>query len=87
LGGSIDGTTNLAVAGWSSVTTIASSNTTQSFFVIAPQLIPFGSGGSGGSGGGSIDPNNPGTNSVSNTNLVFNAQFYRLHFPYTWSWP
>jgi outer membrane lipase/esterase len=89
LNGSIDGSTNLALANWSSVTNITSSNTTQSFFVIAPPLpADFGLGGGGGGGGGSIDPNNPG-NGGTNTYVPPNnpAQFYRLNFPFAWNWP
>jgi phospholipase/lecithinase/hemolysin len=87
LNGFVDGSTNLAQPNWAFTQSIPSTNAAQSVFVNAPQLTPFGLGGGNGSGGGSIDPNNPGTNMLSNTNIVFNAQFYRLRFPYAWSWP
>ena len=88
LNGFVEGSTNLALlSSWTTVTNITGNNTTQSFFVSAPQITPFGSGSSGGSGGVSIDPNNPGTNSVSKLPVVYNAQFYRLNFPYAWFWP
>ncbi len=89
LSGFVDGSTNLAQANWTTVTNGAfnSTNLAQSIFVIAPLLSPSTLGGSGGgSGGGSIDPNNPGN---GGTNIPpFNAaQFYRLRFPYSWTWP
>jgi len=87
LNGFVDGSTNLAAANWTAVTNINSASVTQSVFVSASPLTPSGLGSLSGSGGGSINPNNPGTNTVSNTNIVYNAQFYRLQFPYAWSWP
>jgi phospholipase/lecithinase/hemolysin len=86
LAGFVDGTTNLAPPNWTSVANLTGTTTAQSILVNAPQLPAFGAGGAGGAGG-SIDPTNPGTNSVSNTNMVFNAQFYRLRFPFSWTWP
>jgi phospholipase/lecithinase/hemolysin len=88
LGGFVDGSTNLALADWTSVTNITSANAAQSFFVIAPPLpAGFGSGGSGGSGGPPPPPGTtgPNTNSVPIFNVF--AQFYRLRFPYAWTWP
>jgi phospholipase/lecithinase/hemolysin len=92
LGGFVDGSTNLALAKWTSVTNITSTNVTQSLFVIAPPLpADFGSGGSGGSGGGGGGPPPPGSTTGSNTNSLASdnafAQFYRLRFPYAWTWP
>jgi phospholipase/lecithinase/hemolysin len=84
LSGFVDGSTNLALANWTSVTNITSTNITQSFFVSAPQLSWL-QGGSGGSG--SIYPGNPGTGSGTSFTIYYEAQFYRLHFPYAWTWP
>ena len=53
LNGFVDGRTNLVLGGWTSVTNINSTNTTQTIFV--PVAGP--------------------------------PQFYRLRFPYAWSWP
>jgi phospholipase/lecithinase/hemolysin len=82
LSGYVDGSTNLALGNWTTVTNINSSNTAQSFFVIAPPLPPpVAASGSGGS----TDPNNPGTGTYF---PPFNpAQFYQLDFPFSWSWP
>jgi phospholipase/lecithinase/hemolysin len=84
LNGSVDGSTNLALGNWTSVTNIniSSGNTAQSFFVIAPQLPPpVPASGTGGS----TDPNNPANGTYT---PPFNpAQFYRLDFPFAWSWP
>lgn len=89
LNGFVDATTNLAqVGGWNAVTNINSSSLTQPIYVVAPPL-PVSSGGSGGGGGGggSIDPTNPGTNTVAGPPLNVTAQFYRLRFPFAWNWP
>jgi len=88
LNGFLDNSTNLAQTSWTTVTNFNSLTTTQSLFVITPPLpANFGAGGSGGSGGGSIDPSNPGTNTVAGPPLGSAAQFYRLRFPYAWNWP
>jgi phospholipase/lecithinase/hemolysin len=89
LNGFVDGctATNQVQQGWTwtTVTNINSTNTTQSIFVYAPSLPPAIPAGNGGDG--SIDPND--TNNFNVTYIPpFNpAQFYRLHFPYAWSWP
>jgi phospholipase/lecithinase/hemolysin len=82
LNGSIDGSTNLALGNWSGVAGISSSNTAQSFFIVAPQLPPpVPASGTGGS----TDPNNPASGTYT---PPFNpAQFYRLDFPFAWNWP
>ncbi len=93
LNGYLDGSTNPVPGSWTFVTNFNSLTSTQSLFVATPPLpVGFGSGftnGSGGSGGVSLDPNNPGTNTVSGTNSFFYsaAQFYRLRFPFAWNWP
>lgn len=84
LSGFVDGSTNLVQASWTSVTNITSINTTQSIFVSAPQLSWL-AGGSGGSG--SIYPGDPGTGSGTSFTIYYEAQFYRLRFPYAWTWP
>ncbi len=87
LSGFVDGSTNLAQASWTVVTNFNSLTPTQSVYVVAPPLPISSGGGGGGGGGGSIDPNNPGTNTVSGPPLNVTAQFYRLRFPYAWNWP
>ncbi len=86
LNGFVLGSTNLAPGSWTSVTNISSTSAYQSIFVNASPLPPsIPASGTGGSG--SIDPNN--TNNVGTTYIPpFNpAQYYRLQFPYAWSWP
>jgi phospholipase/lecithinase/hemolysin len=82
LNGFVDVSTNLALGNWTGVTNIASSAIAQSFFVAAsplpPPVPPSGSGGS-------IDPNNPGDGTYSSP--FSPGQFYRLRFPFAWSWP
>jgi phospholipase/lecithinase/hemolysin len=82
LNGFVDGSTNLMSGNWASVAGIASTNTAQSFFVVAPQLPPpVPASGTGGS----TDPNNPASGTYF---PPFNpAQFYRMEFPFAWSWP
>jgi len=84
LNGFLDGCTNLALGGWSTVTNFNSLAPTQSIYVVAPQL-PFYPGGYGGNG--SIYPGVPSTNVVTVTPVYYNSQFYRLRFPYAWNWP
>jgi len=87
LNGFVDGTTNLSLANWTSVTNITSSTTAQSFFVSASPLPvgPPSSGDPSGSGGGIGDPG--GGTGTNNVPLNSAAQFYRLRFPYSWTWP
>jgi phospholipase/lecithinase/hemolysin len=97
LNGFVDGSTNLAPSSWTTVTnwgttnlvTITSTNTTQSIFFLAPPLLPIDSfaSGSGGSGGPPPPGGGSGTGAVSGTNLISATQFYRLRFPYAWTWP
>jgi phospholipase/lecithinase/hemolysin len=83
LSGFVDGSTNLA-AGWTPVTSFTNSTTTQSIFVTAPQLswLPGDSSGTGSIGSGISGA----TNAVSYIGY-YEAQFYRLRFPYAWTWP
>ena len=93
LNGFLDGSTNPVPGSWTFVTNFSGLTSTQSLWVVTPPLPEgFGLGytnTSGGSGGVSIDPNNPGTNTVSGTNSFFSSasQFYSLRFPYAWNWP
>jgi phospholipase/lecithinase/hemolysin len=82
LNGFIDGTTNLAQPNWTAMQNITSTDTEQSIFVNAPPLpAPTAASGTGGS----TDPNNP---ALGTYNPPFNpGQFYRLEFPFSWSWP
>lgn len=87
LNGFVDTTSNLAPANWTLVQNITSTNTTQSIFVAqvaatnsgavvyddANQIKPADSGGPGLLGGPPPD--------------YIALQFYRLRFPYAWSWP
>ena len=85
LNGYLYGCTNLGLANWTVVTNFNSLAVTQSIFVVTPPVPPY-TGSTNGSGG-SIDPNNPGTNSVSGPPIFNPAQFYHLRFPYAWNWP
>jgi phospholipase/lecithinase/hemolysin len=91
LNGFVDGitATNNAKWNWVSLQNFSSANTKQKMSVIAPQFPPFltDTNDYSGSSGGSIDPNNPGTNSVQNFVQTSQAQVYRLRFPYAWNWP
>jgi phospholipase/lecithinase/hemolysin len=77
LAGFVDGSTNLSLP-WTTVQNITSTNIADSFF--APT-----------NGSSLIIPNvniNPVGGSGSNgVPLVVSAQFYRLRFPYSWTWP
>lgn len=83
LNGFVEGSTNLVLGSWTSVTNINSSSVNQSIFVNAlplpPSVLPSGSGGS-------TDPNNP-TNGGTYFPGFNPGQYYRLYFPYAWSWP
>jgi phospholipase/lecithinase/hemolysin len=86
LSGFVEGITNLNQTAWSTVTNFNSVAPFQSIFVPAPHLPPaYPASGNGGNG--SIDPND--TNNIGNTYVppFSPAQFYRLHFPFAWSWP
>ena len=84
LNGFLDGSTNLAQASnWTLATNFNSTSTAQSIFVAAPQL-PFLLAGFGGS---SSLPGSSGASSGTGTPAYYNAQFYRLRFPYAWNWP
>jgi phospholipase/lecithinase/hemolysin len=86
LNGFVDGSTNLALGNWAVVTNFNSITTTQSIFVNASPLptSPPDTNGPTGGPGNPGDPNNTTTNTVP---LNSAALFYRLHFPYAWSWP
>jgi|SRR6185369_16648778 len=86
LNGFVEGTTNLTLIDWTGVTNIASTSSAQSIFVnAAPLQLPPIPPSSGGSGGGIGDPSSgTGTNNVPFPSA---AQFYRVSFPFAWSWP
>jgi phospholipase/lecithinase/hemolysin len=88
LNGFVDTATNISAASWASLQNITSTNTAQSVFVAqvttttnaspalaggGNQVKPADSGGSGLLGGPPPD--------------YIALQFYRLRFPYAWSWP
>ncbi|MGA2853653.1 MAG: SGNH/GDSL hydrolase family protein [Verrucomicrobiota bacterium] len=80
LNGFVDGCTNLAMANWTAVQNITSTNTTQSIFVPTPAptnapqfFVPADQG-----------PFPPGP---GGTPVVTALEFYRLRFPFAWNWP
>jgi len=87
LSGFVEGCTNLSIGGWTSVTNFNSTSLNQQIWVNAAPL-PTGPPGTNGVSGGSGGPGDPGSGTGTN-NVPLNsaALFYRLHFPYAWSWP
>jgi phospholipase/lecithinase/hemolysin len=86
LNGFVESSPNWALANWAFVTNFSGTTMAQSLAVNAPPLPPS-TPASGTGGDGSIDPNDP--NNQNNTYIAptNSAQFYRLHFPFAWSWP
>jgi phospholipase/lecithinase/hemolysin len=86
--GFVEESTNLTQGSWTLTTNFSVTGPTQSLFVIAPPL-PLGTNVySGGGGTVNLDPND--TNNVStNPPVPLNsaAKFYRLRFPFNWTWP
>ena len=85
LNGSVLGSTNLAPANWAAVQSFNSTSLTQSIFVPTNsisiskvQIVPHDDGPPVLGGGGG---------STNSTPFISTAQFYRLQFPYAWSWP
>jgi phospholipase/lecithinase/hemolysin len=85
LNGSVLGSTNLAPANWTAVQSFNSTSLTQSIFVPTNsisiskvQIVPHDDGPPVLGGGGG---------STNSTPFISTAQFYRLQFPYAWSWP
>jgi phospholipase/lecithinase/hemolysin len=80
LSGFVDGTTNLASGSWTSLTNFDSASATQTIFVPVPvpavPAVPNDGPPLPGGGG-------TGTNSA----VYGPLQFYRLRFPFAWSWP
>jgi phospholipase/lecithinase/hemolysin len=86
LNGFVESSPNWALAGWAPIATLSSTAINQSLLVNAPPLPP--STPAGGTGGdGSTDPNDPNNQNTTYIAPTNSAQFYRLHFPYSWSWP
>lgn len=89
LNGFVDGltyTNEAGSTGWIPVTNFSSVSTGQFVSFSAPPLPPVLLP----SGNGNIYPGSgPGTGSGSTTNFppTGNIQFYRVRFPFTWSWP
>jgi hypothetical protein len=85
LNGFADGSTNLASGNWTSVTNFNSVSATQTIFVPTSIFVP------------ASDPSEPrlpppppggGGGTQTNSGPVFDPpQFYRLRFPFAWSWP
>ena len=87
LSGFVDGSTNLVQPNWTSVQNFNSTNMTQSIFVSASPLrhrIGPPDSPNGSILIQSVIQAGSGTNGVP---VIVTAQFYRLHFPYAWSWP
>ena len=78
LNGFVDNSTNLASASWTTLQNITSTNTTQSVFVLTPVVTNTSS---------AFVPAYSGLPEPGGTVVVTALQFYRLHFPYAWSWP
>ena len=87
LSGFVDSSTNLGLGNWTTATNFNSTSLNQSIFVNAAPL-PTSPPGTNGVSGGSGGPGDPGSGTGTN-NVPLNsaALFYRLHFPYAWSWP
>jgi phospholipase/lecithinase/hemolysin len=85
LAGFVEGSTNLVQANWTPVANFNSTSLAQSIFVNAPSLPPS-TPASGGTGPVDTNPNDP---SQGGTYIPpYNPSLsYRLHFPYSWSWP
>jgi len=84
LNGFVDVSTNFTQA-WTSLQSFSSTNTTQSIFVLtpvttnAPAIKHFAPGFSPADSGPFPGP--------GGTPILTALQFYRLHFPFAWSWP
>jgi outer membrane lipase/esterase len=78
LSGFVEASTNMAPGSWTAVQNITSTNTTQSFFV--SQLTTTNNTGAGLSGAIPSLLGGPPPTYIA-------LEFYRLHFPYAWSWP
>ena len=93
LNGFVDGCTNLVVPNWTVVTnfiTSASTNTSQSVFTLNLSATNTGSPAysQSGIGAGKASPADiGGLPEPGGTVVVTALQFYRLRFPYAWSWP
>jgi phospholipase/lecithinase/hemolysin len=75
LNGFVDGSTNLVLANWTAVQSFSGTNTTQSIFVLntnSPSVLPCDGPPIPGPGGAVV---------------VLSQQYYRLRFPFSWSWP
>jgi phospholipase/lecithinase/hemolysin len=77
LNGFVDNGTNLTQASWTTVQNFTSTNTMQSIFVLNPTAT------------NALPAYVPADISLppGGTPVVTALQFYRLHFPYAWSWP
>jgi len=83
LNGFVEGCTNLTAGGWTTVTNVASTATAVAVFVPTPP--PLGTTKTNVSGAfASADGPFPGP---GGTVVVTALEFYRLQFPYAWSWP
>ena len=77
LNGFVDNCTNLALANWASVQSFSSTNRTQSIFILTTNSSQNSQ---------QVAPKDiaPGP---GGTPVVTDLQFYRLRFPYAWTWP
>ena len=87
LSGFVDTTTNLSPAGWASLQSITSTNTTQSVFI--PQVTTATNSPALSGGGNQVKPADSGGSGLLGGPPpdYIALQFYRLRFPYAWNWP
>jgi phospholipase/lecithinase/hemolysin len=79
LNGFVDGCTNLALTNWTVMQSFSSTNTTQSI-VLTNGTLQGSLWSLRGDG-----PPGPGTNIVNA--ILLSQQYFRLRFPFSWTWP
>jgi phospholipase/lecithinase/hemolysin len=86
LNGFVDATTNMTQPSWTVVQNINSTSTTQSVFVA--QLPTTNVSGAFAGGGSVVKPADSGPGLLGGPPPNYIAlEFYRLRFPYAWTWP
>ena len=86
LNGFVDGTTNLAPPNWAPVQSFNSTTTTQSIFILTTNSAQSSSQNSLRVSPDDGPPGPPFVGGSTNP-VVIMPQFYRLRFPYAWTWP
>jgi phospholipase/lecithinase/hemolysin len=89
LNGFVDATTNMTQPSWTVVQNITSTSTTQSVFVAQPPTTTSTNVSGAFAGGGTgAKPADSGLDLLGGPPPNYIAlEFYRLRFPYAWSWP